>query len=252
VKKYGNIVANNDPDWQLFEKLFEDNYLNYTGSKEEVLPKRIHQIWLGGTLPDKFKPLTETWQKFHPAWEYKLWTDKDVQGLNIKKKRQYAYAKNYGMKADILRYEILAKQGGVYVDIDFECLKPFDPFLYLKFFGGTTYTAVPCLYNSLIATTAHHPIIEKVRADINFLYDGHKSSVIMDKTGPYHFTRSFLSSIRGNSDKVVSFPVDYFYPWKHNNRKDENPKSYITDFSFAIHYWAISWIKGYKNESKLF
>lgn len=35
-------------------------------------------------------------------------------------------AKNYGEKSDILRYEILFVYGGVYADVDVECLQPFD------------------------------------------------------------------------------------------------------------------------------
>ena len=243
MKKYGNIVANDDKNWQLFEKLFEDNYLNYTGDKADIIPKRIHQIWLGSPLPDKFKAYTDSWRVFHPEWEYKLWTDKDVEGLNIKNKKQYNFSKNYGMKADILRYEILAKAGGLYVDVDFECLKPFDSLMYLKFFTGTTYTAVPCFYNSLITCTAHHPIIEKIRKDLKTMYDGNKSSAIMTGSGPFHFTKSFLASITGNEDRVCAFPVDYFYPFRHYDRLLDNPLSYITENSFAIHYWAISWIK---------
>ena len=33
-----------------------------------------------------------------------------------------------GEKSDIFRYEILYRFGGVYVDTDFECIKPFECF----------------------------------------------------------------------------------------------------------------------------
>lgn len=251
MKKYGNPIANNAPEWQLFEKLYEDNYLNWTDPKIDVIPKKIHQIWLGSPLPDKFKAYTETWKQFHPTWEYKLWTDADVADLHIKKKREYNYAKNYGMKSDILRYEILAKHGGLYVDTDFECLKPFDPFMYLHFFVGSTHTTEPCFYNSLIACTPHHPIIEQIRSDVRLMYDGHKSKIIMGGTGPYHFTKSFLASIKRNEYKVAVFPVNYFYPLKHTTKEIEDKSTYVTEESYAIHYWAISWIKANQDAIKL-
>jgi mannosyltransferase OCH1-like enzyme len=38
-------------------------------------------------------------------------------------------ASNFGEKSDIWRYEILFRLGGVYVDTDFECVRPFDSLL---------------------------------------------------------------------------------------------------------------------------
>jgi mannosyltransferase OCH1-like enzyme len=35
-------------------------------------------------------------------------------------------ATNVGMKSDVLRYEILWRYGGVYVDVDYECLENID------------------------------------------------------------------------------------------------------------------------------
>lgn len=47
---------------------------------------------------------------------------KDVKLLILKNQIAYSSAKNWGMKSDILRYEILQKFGGVYIDTDYECL----------------------------------------------------------------------------------------------------------------------------------
>ena len=41
----------------------------------------------------------------------------------MRNKLAFSLAKNLGMKSDILRYEILMKYGGIYVDTDYECLK---------------------------------------------------------------------------------------------------------------------------------
>ena len=40
--------------------------------------------------------------------------------------KQFLQAKNFGCKSDIARYEILHKFGVIYVDTDFEALKPID------------------------------------------------------------------------------------------------------------------------------
>ena len=73
--------------------------------------------------------------------------------------------------SDILRYEILYQYGGLYVDIDFECLKNFDPLLKgLNFFAGLSNTGVFEINNALIAACPGHSIlaeaveIQKVKA----------------------------------------------------------------------------------------
>ena len=38
-------------------------------------------------------------------------------------------ARNLAERADVLRYEILRRHGGVYVDVDVECLRPLDDLL---------------------------------------------------------------------------------------------------------------------------
>ena len=77
-------------------------------------------------FPKEAKAWQETWQNLHPDWEYKLWTNEDVELLDFENITYYNEAKNWGEKADILRYEILYRFGGLYADIDQSCLKPFD------------------------------------------------------------------------------------------------------------------------------
>ena len=47
----------------------------------------------------------------------------DLKLMILKNQKAYSSAKNWGMKSDILRYEILQKFGGVYIDTDYECLQ---------------------------------------------------------------------------------------------------------------------------------
>ena len=75
----------------------------------------------------------------HPDWVFKFWTDRDRQppcrGMQVYfvqtfpfkfLKKQYEESRNWGEKSDILRYEILYQQGGVYSDHDANALRSFD------------------------------------------------------------------------------------------------------------------------------
>ena len=52
-------------EWSLVETLYYRNYiqkLNVTNLSEQRIPKKIHQIWLGGELPEKYRQFTQSWQ----------------------------------------------------------------------------------------------------------------------------------------------------------------------------------------------
>jgi mannosyltransferase OCH1-like enzyme len=85
-----------------------------------MIPKTIHQIWIG-PLPAPTR-LTSTWRTMHPDWEYRLWTDH----TGWENQSQIDIMSEWNGKADIMRYEILEKYGGILVDADSECVQPLD------------------------------------------------------------------------------------------------------------------------------
>lgn len=228
-------------DWAVVKELYEKNYLHLDG--EPKIPKKIHQIWLGGNLPDKHKKLSESWQRFHPDWEYKLWTDSDAESFGLQNKELFDIAQNKGHKSDIFRYEILSRYGGLHIDTDFECLRPFNDLCYLDFFTSIAYDSKMVLYNGLIACVSGHPIIEYCTNSFSGNYSGHIAHEIMELTGPYYFTRCFLQNVDKETKGVVAFPVGFFYPLPNNERYLKDPYVKVKPFSYAIHHWDVTWIK---------
>ena len=237
-------------DWDVLRILYTRNYA-LNGNKDARIPKKIHQIWLGGSMPERFEVLCHTWKKFNPSWEYKLWDEGNIGALSITESEVYKNAQNLGMKSDMLRYEILQREGGVYVDTDFECIRPFDDFLNLEFFTGISYDSNVCLYMGLIGTIPYHPIINACVYNLKSMYTGHVARTIMGITGPYYFTRQFLSNVSNYTKHVVAFPMDFFYPWPNNIKDTPFPHEFIKICTYAIHHWAISWVKTKSNGSKL-
>lgn len=97
-------------------------------SPRGAIPKKVHQIWLGSRpVPPHFVPWMESIARFAEGWEYRLWRDEDLPELLADALLPDVIADpdaNVGLRADILRYEILRQQGGVYFDCDFELLMP--------------------------------------------------------------------------------------------------------------------------------
>lgn len=98
-----------------------------------MIPKIIHQTWKNHDIPPAWRGFVDTWKRLHPGWEYRFWTDTDNDAFVarhfpefLETWRGYPYAI---MRADAIRYLLLLHYGGLYVDMDCECLAPMDPFL---------------------------------------------------------------------------------------------------------------------------
>ena len=238
----------NSPDWTLVESLFDNHYPNKDRLQNKV-PKKIHQIWLGSKIPQKYDRLCKTWRDCHPDWEYKLWTDADIASFGMRNINQFNSTSNFGGKSDILRYEILYRHGGIYADTDFECIKPLDDLLYLDFFTGTGHNEQPIWFNGLIGCTQHNRILESLvneqKRPIGNNWDG-----IAHQTGPYYFSEIVTRHLRLDAAMNLVFPTTFFYPVSNairdSIREDtqstrEYVYSHLTPESRCAHLWYCGW-----------
>ncbi|MCH9753979.1 MAG: hypothetical protein K0T99_03675, partial [Alphaproteobacteria bacterium] len=115
-------------DYIFLEKIYESNNPKIlTSNPRNTIPKIIHQIWLGPKqIPKKHLEYSKEWQKLHPDWEYKLWTEKEIENWNFGSKDLFNKAASYQEKSNLLRYEILIKYGGLFLDFDYKPFKNFD------------------------------------------------------------------------------------------------------------------------------
>ena len=96
-----------------------------------AIPRVIHQTWKTAEPPAEWAPLVDTWKAHHPEWQHRIWTDADCRSLVAERLPDllptydgYPYAI---LRADAFRYAVLLVEGGVYADMDVECLRPLDP-----------------------------------------------------------------------------------------------------------------------------
>ena len=97
---------------------------------ESMIPAIIHQTWKDRSVPDRFRAAQASWQAAHPEWEYRLWTDADLDDVVstyapelVPLYRSYPYQIQ---RVDAARYVILRQFGGAYADLDLVCMKPLD------------------------------------------------------------------------------------------------------------------------------
>ncbi|NDD58240.1 MAG: hypothetical protein EBZ47_03175 [Chlamydiae bacterium] len=273
---YEDMMGKNMECWQYvsapqdFANLafFKDLYLkqskqpSYFADSEAIIPKIIHFIWIGpGDFPKESIPNLQSWLLYHPDWQVKFWTDRP-RHLPVSSITEYlitdwsctelekCYHKtcNFAEKSDILRYEILLREGGLYVDHDVKCFKSFDDLnskyeLYcgLELPSDTPTPSSIHVTNNLIAARPGHPVLQRCVQwlpahwdEIEKLYPGSDKISMIRRIANRTFL-VFADSVRALAGRETSdmvFPAFYF------NAPTDNEAVY------ARHLYAGTWFQG--------
>lgn len=188
-----------------------------------AIPKVIHRVWLGGKpMPEAHVEYGRTWERLHPEWEVRLWTDADAPIPACADR-----ARSISEVSDLVRYEILRQHGGVYVDTDIECLRPIDELLD----GVTAFSAyeVPGrLCPALMGAIPGHPAFERL-CELVEITVGH---------GHYPENTATVLSTFGLEPRgdVTLFGPDRFYPQLWDGTRSGDGEA-----PYADHHWAMSW-----------
>ncbi|HEV2917001.1 MAG TPA: glycosyltransferase [Candidatus Babeliales bacterium] len=230
-----------------FRSLYEkQNFITVKPKQTEPIPHIIHQIWIGDSVPVEFSAFQQSWQTMHPTWQYRLWTQYDIPNLPLVNRILIEQAQNPAEKSDLLRYEILNLYGGVYVDMDFECLQPLDV-LNDKYDFYIGIQPLDCglvqLGSGLIGAIPGHPIIKKCIDSLELSYAKSQANTgITVKSGPVFLTKIFIQYADCPNLRNVALPAHYFYPLTCRQPSCD-PKFWLSQGSFGIHHWAKSWNK---------
>lgn len=219
-----------------------------------VIPSIIHMIWLGSAPTSLVKLALASWQKYHPSWEIKLWTDQEVKQLKWSHPRSallYAEAQNWAEKSDILRFEILYQYGGVYADTDAICLKPLDSLINsgLNFFACFEENKIkllgrPLIGSAVIVSAKHHPILHRC-IEYSFAKSEQPELKQHIRSGPGPLSKACYEVLEAGEEDILILPCSYFYPLPWNKRllNFEQILENIRPESFAVHLWEGTWLE---------
>jgi mannosyltransferase OCH1-like enzyme len=174
-----------------------------------VIPRILHQVWLGGAPPDSVPDWMATWRRHHPAWEYRLWTDGNLPALE--NQDLFDEAPNPAQRADLLRYELLHRFGGLYVDADFECFRSLDP----RLRHGELIVASEhgVLTNSFMgAVPGHHILRALIERSAQRLRSSGFGVAPTRTTGPYLVDSLFGEMELAFDPQVTVLPSDFLFP----------------------------------------
>ena len=101
-----------------------------TDSYDQKIPKIIWQTMRTNKVPSFMKKYADSWIELNPEYEYRFHDDDDI--INFIKTDFPEYLDGYNKlkygasKADLWRYLIIYKFGGVYADMDCKCHNPLE------------------------------------------------------------------------------------------------------------------------------
>lgn len=101
------------------------------GTRFDAIPRVLHQTWKTTEIPAVWRPHHASWRRHLPDWEHRLWTDAECRQLVVDRYPWFlptfdAFPRAI-QRVDASKYLIVHTHGGVYADLDCECLRPIDP-----------------------------------------------------------------------------------------------------------------------------
>ncbi len=217
-----------------------------------MIPKIIHQTWRDHNLPVP-KAWPESWQRHNPDWEYRLWTDDDllafVQQCYPELEALYLSYPKPVQRADMARYLILHHHGGVYADIDTECMAPLDliageqriilatePFEHA--YQAHRLKMELMLFNGVMASPKGQPFCRHVCDAM--VRCRHAKAYVLESTGPLLLTGAYMTYSQKDALSISSCHL--FNPL--NTKLTASPGPRFGDYgqiTLAHHYWNNTW-----------
>ncbi|HEX8532534.1 MAG TPA: glycosyltransferase, partial [Allosphingosinicella sp.] len=222
------------------------------------IPKIIHQTWKDADVPARYLEWQESWRALNPGYEYRLWSDNDLEALVRDRYPELlelflSYASHI-CRVDLGRYLVLNSFGGVYADLDCECLRPLDGLLESREFvigcepqehlalakaAASGLSRILC--PTFIASIPGHLFWDHL---LGRLQEARDHEDVLDSTGPFVLTRAYESFASPSSLSVL--PPSELYPV--DRERCDSGQVFDLEYweaatrdAYAIHYWDGSW-----------
>ena len=222
------------------ELWIEKQIYNWIPYNKSIIPLKVYTCWHTKDLPPIMKQNRDKLIKQNPEFEFELYDDNDCRKFiedNFDKDVVYAFDSLIpgAYKADLWRYCIMYKYGGIYLDISFEYLHNFkliyltDDEYYVKEFWH-----FDGLYNGLLISKPNNKFyIDAINKIIDNVKNKYYGETPIMPTGPTMLYNKFMS---------------------YYENKNKNFKLYFTGYENGISYnnnvYIFNKYKEYRDEQK--
>lgn len=225
-------------------------------------PYIIHQTWKTTDIPKSLLPYAKSCRRANPNFTHKLWTDDDLRDLIVTTYPEYlraydSFDRNIE-RVDFARYAILHSIGGIYADLDMQCIRSFEPLVRRNaiILGNEPVEHRESLYrgralvicNALMISPAGKPFWRSV---MEFTIKHYKRGVDpVYNTGPMMLTHMYEKHPKLFNSVVVLSPCHFYAQSDNRTKKTQRGIPYISrecdieaNTPFAIHRWAHTWVE---------
>lgn len=204
---------------------------------EQLIPKIMHHIWVGSSIPDHLAANLRAWADMHPDWDMKLWTESEIDEIGLQNRALYDQAGRIvprdaveQFRADIVRYEVLALFGGFYADVDTRPLQRIEPALE----GRKEFAAAEdrnWVGNTYLGAIPGHSIMQTLVAEMPRNVHRLRGKRPNHLSGPRYLTP--IWRIQGGHVA----PTAQWYPYSYTDVKRQTVPDTFGDHVFAVHQW---------------
>ncbi|BGO92758.1 hypothetical protein NBRC10512_007877 [Rhodotorula toruloides] len=204
------------------------------------IPKIIHATWKTDILPERWEKVRQGCIDLHPDYEFRLWSDAASRAF-IAEHYPWFLSTFDGytypiQRADVIRYFVLHKFGGIYMDLDIGCRRNLDP---LRYFRVILPQTIPVgVSNDLMFAEPAHPFMDLVIHNL-ITFDhtyGTNYPTVMFSTGPM-----FLSAVYGMWPKDTPDGVERQVRVLPRRWYGKNAPATEMEDSYFDHYYGSSW-----------
>jgi hypothetical protein len=238
--------------------------------KEHAIPKLIHQTFYQADLPEALQQNVHRLKELNPGWEYRFYNDSDIVDFiktNYPTQVLESFERidpRYGAaRADLFRYLLLYKYGGIYLDIKSSATRPLDSVIrgddeYLlsywankpgeRYEGWGQHDELSHMQSGefqqwFIAAAPGHPflkaVIETVLQNIkryNSALHGVGKYGVLRLTGPVPYTLSISQYLKDYNYRLIDSASDLGLSYSVYDKRAhvELFKSHYTELAFPI------------------
>lgn len=177
-----------------------------------------------------------------------MWSDEDIEEFMKTKYPKFyptfkAYDKNIE-RIDVVRYFILYEFGGIYADMDYECVQNFESLLPPGKVSIGTPTNWQKFQNALMASPPKHPFWHYVFAELLAYKDYHIDDLymlVMNQTGPSVIERAAEVAPDNAVNPLPSNQFDVNTVEVHDTKRTELIKHANPEAIYAYNYGTMTW-----------
>jgi mannosyltransferase OCH1-like enzyme len=204
-----------------------------------MIEKNIFQTWYTRDLHPSVAEITNQIKRLNPEYIYHLYTDVDMDNfVNEHFKGEIADCYNrlnmIVAKADLWRYLVIYKYGGVYLDMDSNIKRPLRELISDEDEGVITAEGNPNLYVQWgLMYSKKHPILKRtIEIVIDNIKNNRHPNSVLHMTGPYPYSKA-LNEIHRESygTDLVHSTINQSTDIRYKTRDNHSYRIYGIDYN---------------------